>query len=229
MVIAGIRLGDILVVREFVIVACAVLLLLIIVLVIALVRRSRWKKRSKQAAAQESSSSINHAYETGKIIAVTPKGSPVHMDEGEKTIDVYGGNEETINPYGNGDGEETINPYGAGEETIAPDWSPKTVVRFEVDEQGERVVREVSFSDKMEIGRDTSCQLILKAKYVSRHHVELRILPDGVFMHNLSAEKTERYTLLNHAELGDALEPVNSGDVLEIAQTMIRITILSKA
>jgi len=176
---------------------------------------------------------ISHPYGGGdEEKTINPYGG----ENEEKTINPYGGGdgEETINPYSGGDGEETVNPYGEGdgEETLAPDWTPQTILRFSVDTQDDRYEQEVAFTDKMEIGRDAGCELCLKPKYISRHHLELTALTDGVYerslcVRNLSAEKSKKYTRLNHEEVGDAELKVNSGDVLEIAQTKIVITIVN--
>lgn len=144
----------------------------------------------------------------------------------------YGNDEETANPYSSGSSdEETVNPYGSfgdsGEETIAPNWAPQTVVRFSVKSPDETFDQEVSFSDRMEIGREATCQLKLTPMYVSRHHLELSALPDGVYIRNLNPEKSQQYTRLNRVEVGDSLMPVSSGDFLEIAYTKITIEIVN--
>ena len=126
------------------------------------------------------------------------------------------------------DDEETVNPYSAsGEETIAPNWAPQTVVRFSVNAEGVKFDKEIAFTDRMEIGRDPLCQLHLEPQYVSRHHLELSALPDGLYIRNLCAEKSERFTRLNRVEMGDSFMPVNNGDYLEIAHIKITIEIIN--
>lgn len=225
LVIAGYRVGDLIVMREVQYGAIGVAAFLLLLIIVLIISGGKKKKKRKEAEPQESSG-MNLIYETGKVISVARE--PVApMDEGEKTIDVYGNGEETINPFSEGNGEETINPFG-GEETISPNWQPETMIKFTVSADGETYDQEVSFTDKMEIGRDASCQLSLKPKYISRHHLELATMPDGVFMRNLTAERSEKYTFLNRVEVGESYVPVNSGDTLEIAQTRITIEILSR-
>ena len=143
----------------------------------------------------------------------------------------YENDEITVNPYSGGNDEETVNPYGSfgdgAEETIAPNWAPQTVVRFSVKSPEETFDKEISFSDRMEIGREATCELKLTPMYVSRHHLELSALPDGVYIRNLNPDKSQQYTRLNRVELGDSLMPVNSGDFLEIAYTKITIEIIN--
>jgi len=148
--------------------------------------------------------------------------------DAEETIQPYSDDgEETIQPYGD-DSEETINPYG-GEETLPPAWEPPAVIRFVVDTKEEKAFEtEVSFSDTMVIGRREDCELHLTPKYISRLHLELCKTPQGIFIRNLSSEKSSRYTLLNHAELDEEERKLEDGDVIEISRTRIEIHIESE-
>ena len=145
----------------------------------------------------------------------------------EATIQPYTDSEETVQPYGD-DVEETINPYDT-EQTLPPAWEPPAVIRFAVDtKEEEPFEREISFTDSMIIGRKSDCQLYVAPKYISRMHLELTKTPEGVFIRNLSPEKTCRYTLLNKAELDEEERKLEDGDVIEISRTRIEIHMVTE-
>ena len=222
--IGSFRLGDWLVRIEFWI-AVVVLLLVIVGLVIWLTMRS---KKGGKGYEQEVSESKKHEYEQGKVLyntadAVAPRKSESSVSE--DTLDIYAGGEVTISPFA--DTEVTVNPFG-NEDTVAPDWKAPTVIKFHVNTGDRQYDQEVSFNERMQIGRDESCQLHLKPQYISRHHIELVELPDGIFMRNLAAEKSESYTRLNLAPLGEKMVPIHDGDKLTIAQTSIEIYLTEK-
>ena len=222
--IAGYRVGDLILMRNVQIVLGAGVLVLIILIVLIIVLATRKKKNPESESTYETSVNSQHTFEPGKVLPVAPQPAPVSEHDEEETLPMYDDGEETVNPYG--DSEETINPYGS-EETLPPEWEKKQVIRFEITGPEERE-EEVSFTERMEIGRDAGCDLSLSPKFVSRHHIEIVEMPDGLFMRNMTAERSQRYTLLNHAELGDELVQIHTGDVLEIAQVRVTITIVGE-
>ena len=202
-------------------------LVLIILIVLIIVLATKKNKKPEGEDTFETSLNSQHTFEPGKVLPVAPQAGPAAQSEAaehdnEETLPMYGDGEETINPYG--DAEETINPYGS-EETLAPEWEKKQIIKFEITGPDERE-EEVSFTERMEIGRDMGCDLVLKPQFVSRHHIEILEMPDGLFMRNMTAERSQRYTLLNRAELGEELVQIHTGDVLEIAQVRVTITII---
>lgn len=113
------------------------------------------------------------------------------------------------------------------EETIAPDrWRVQSQIRFEVDEEGDAREEVVRFQDWMDIGREEDCKLRLTLPYVSRRHLRIRRENGVLTVENLSYDKTEDYTLLNHDRIPNEPVQLRDGDLLEIADTRLSVHVI---
>ena len=137
------------------------------------------------------------------------------------------GEEKTINPYGSmGSEEKTINPYAR-----KPEVYDVTLHIEETELEGgvswQPYDRKLSIPEGKcsTIGRSPDSTLVLRPRYISRFHLKLEGVKQGVMIRKTRREEDKNYTFLNGQPMEeDVAYELHEGDQVRIYGTCLTFT-----
>ena len=126
-------------------------------------------------------------------------------------------------PAGDDFGDETLpmTHFDDEDKTAPIRKEPELKIRFRIETDGNASEKTVSIRDRIVLGRGADCDVQVNDKSVSKHHVEISLQPDGLYLKDLGSSNG---TKVNGTSVTGPVS-LRTGDALELGYSKVTIEI----
>ena len=120
-------------------------------------------------------------------------------------------------------GEETlpVTYFDDNERTVPIQDEPGLKIKFRIETNGNETEKTVTVRNKITLGRGADCDVQINDKSVSKHHLEISLEPDGLYMKDLGSSNG---TKVNGTSATGSVS-LRTNDILELGYSKVTIEI----